>query len=694
MKNYFFKLQSLFPYIVLCGIGVWIAFQPTLVSGFSLMQTDPGDTRLNNYFLEHSFQLLVNSDYSGDVWSPTFFFPYKEVLAFSENLFGSAPIYWLFRAFFSSDIAFQLWMIAVCIANFVSFAFLMQKFNVGHGLSALGGFLFAFSMPRIVKIGHQQLLPQFFTPLVFLTALNFMKKPTSKRLALLLLLTYLQILSGIYLGWFLMFSLPIFLGIAYKLESEARHRFITYWKKSHKQAIGITLGWLALTVFTLFPYLKAKLVLGGRSYSDVDTMIPRLSSWFSVPPGSLWSSLLGWVSRDLPMQHEHHLFAGLTLIILTGLSIYTILRLKSLLTIQTYKIIKICLIVFIIIFCFSLRLPFGLSLWRIIYEVVPGSSVIRAVSRIWTIAYFYLFIAVLLNADSLLKALVNSKYLRLLIVSVICLVSVSEQIVLNLPNYEKAPWIEEVAELRDLMQTNCDFAYVSLNPARPFWADQLTAMWAGIEANVPVVNGYSGNQPPNYGTTTEPMDTARILHWLDIASKNIQGRLCMISPNVGKKNDSLIPKYAVQEITSFSNKFTSATIQFPLKKLFSHGITVLDIPSNPVYTSSSIKIVALVENKSNFIWTQEGKHKTNFSYRWIDVNGKLAEFDGDGDRTSLPWDVSPEDFFAVNAIVRTPPTPGKYQLILTMVQEDVAWFNDKNTNHPLIPMDVVPPQTY
>lgn len=688
------KLQSLFPYIVLCGIGVWIAFHPTLVSGFSLMQTDPGDTRLTNYFLEHSFQLLVNSEYRGNLWSPTFFFPYKEVLAFSENLFGSAPIYWLFRAFFSSDMAFQLWMIAVCIANFVSFAFLMQKLNVGHGLSALGGFLFAFSMPRIAKIGHQQLLPQFFTPLVFLTALSFMKKPTSKRLALLLLFIYLQILSGIYLGWFLMFSLPIFMGIAYKLESEYRHRFINYWKNSYKKTICITLGWLVLTVFTLFPYLKAKLVLGGRSYSAIDTMIPRISSWFSVPPGSLWSSLLGWVSRDIPMQHEHHLFAGLTLVLLTGLSIYTILRLKSILTIQRYKLIKICLTVFIIIFCLSLRLPFGLSLWRIIYEIVPGASVIRAVSRIWTIAYFYLFIAVLLNVDSLLKALVNSKYLRFLIVSVVCIIIVSEQIVLNLPNYEKAPWIEEVAELRDLMQNDCDFAYVSLNPARPFWAEQLTAMWAGIEANVPVVNGYSGNEPPNYGTTTEPMDTAMVLHWLDIAGKNIQGRLCMISPNLGEKTDSLIANYAVQEVTSLSNKLTSATIPFPLKKIFSQGITVLDIPSNPVQTSSSIKIVALVENKSNFLWTQEGENKTNFSYRWIDANGKLAEFDGDGDRTGLPWDVSPEDSFAVNVIVRTPPTPGRYQLILTMVQEDVAWFNDKNTNYPVIFMDVVPPKTY
>lgn len=63
---------------------------------------------------------------------------------------------------------FQIWMIVVCIFCFASFAFLMQRYQVSHLLSALGAFLFAFSMPRINQIGHQQLLPQFFTPLAFL----------------------------------------------------------------------------------------------------------------------------------------------------------------------------------------------------------------------------------------------------------------------------------------------------------------------------------------------------------------------------------------------------------------------------------------------------------------------------------------------------------------------------------------------
>jgi len=65
-------------------------------------------------------------------------------------------------------------MIAVSILNFTSFAFLMRQFRVTHLLSALGAFLFAFSMPRIVQLAHSQLLPQFYTPLEFLAAWKFL----------------------------------------------------------------------------------------------------------------------------------------------------------------------------------------------------------------------------------------------------------------------------------------------------------------------------------------------------------------------------------------------------------------------------------------------------------------------------------------------------------------------------------------
>jgi hypothetical protein len=663
-----------------------MTFYPTLQSSFSHTQTNPGDSWLVNYLLEHSFQILTNSDYKGDLWSPIFFYPYKNVLTFSENLFGSAPFYWLFRVFSTSDVAFQLWMITVCILNFYSFAFLMRKYQVGHLLSTLGAFIFAFSLPRIVQLGHQQLLPQFFTPFVFWTGWEFVKQPTRKRFTLLLLLAYLQVLAGIYLGWFLLFSLVIFFGITYGLYSEARKRFLVYWRTNYRATIAISLGWLALMLLTLLPYLQAKSVFGGRPYSEVDTMLPRINSWFSVPPGSLWFSLLGWTSKNLPMVDEHFMFAGFTLILLTGIAIHTILYKKNVLTSEKAWIVKICLLVFISIFCLSLRLPFGFSFWRVVYEVVPGASVIRAVTRIWTICYFYLLIAVIICLDSLLHTVVAEKRSRVVIVSILCLLGVSEQVLLNQPSYEKAPYIKQVSELHKLMEKDCDVAYLSLNYKTAFYAEQLLAMWAGINANVPVINGYSGNAPPSYGDSTQSMNTAKIINWLE-SFRTTDKRLCMIFHSSLSRQDSLL-KYAVQENISLSGQFVSYTIQLPLLKVLAQDIKLLKFPQT-VEPNTTIKIPVIIKNTSNFLWSNEGAHPTNFSYRWIDSGGNLAIFDGDGDRTAIPGVLSPGEAVTLNAAIRTPSTPGKYKLILTMVQEAVAWFSDQGINSPEIPLEVI-----
>lgn len=85
-------ITSLF-YTVISLIGIMMMYFPTILSGFTRIQAERADTRILHYFLEHSFQLLVNRNYTGTLWSPSFFYPFKNALAFSENLFGCAPIY-------------------------------------------------------------------------------------------------------------------------------------------------------------------------------------------------------------------------------------------------------------------------------------------------------------------------------------------------------------------------------------------------------------------------------------------------------------------------------------------------------------------------------------------------------------------------------------------------------------------------
>ncbi|MEO1427513.1 MAG: hypothetical protein AAFV71_00335 [Cyanobacteria bacterium J06633_8] len=664
-------------YILFCIIGTFNAFYPTIASGFSLMQTDPGDTRLVHYFLEHSFQFLTNNDYIGDFFSPSFFYPYKNVLTFSENLFGSSPIYFLFRIFLSSDLSYQLWMITVCVLCFISFATLMRHYRASHVPTIIGAFLFAFGMTRIVKIAHQQLLSQFFTPLAFLFFWSFIKSPKNRTFALSLLFIYLQVLAGIYLGWFLIFTLIILAAIAYTLNLDIRKRLIKYLKEKYLAGMFISGTWALLMFALLGPYLKAKAAFGPRPYAEIESMLPRLSSWFLPAQNSLWWSLFSENYKHLPMAHEHHMFLGLLPILLTFLSIYVLLHRQNIFNSERAFLVKVCLLVALTIFIISLRLPNGWSIWRIVYEIVPGASAIRAVTRIWTIFYFYILVAVTLCLDSVLSTMASKRW-RITALSILCIGCVLEQIVIGSPSFAKTPWIKEVAQIQKLMEKDCDFSYVSLEPKNPYWASQLSAMWAGIQANVPVINGYSGQVPLNYGDISKSMNTGKIINWL---GQDIKGKLCVISQDSLIDTDQIISMYSTKDNTSDSGSWKSYQIQLPIPKIFSQEIKGYEI-SDSFQANSLITIPAIVKNTSSFLWSNTGKNPTNFSYRWLDSNGNLQVFDGDGERTPLPFELSPGESAAINAIIKTPPQPGKYTLILTMVNEHVAWFNDKQAPSP------------
>src|SRR5438874_1255974 len=142
--------------------GLLAAFHPTLLSGFTRLQTDPGDTLLNHYVLEHSWLWLTRADYAGTLWSPPCFYPQPDTLAYSENLLGTAPLYWLLRPIAPPLLAYQLWMLAVTGLTFATAAWMLRRFAASHGLCALGAWLFAFGLPRVVQMGHQQLLPHLF----------------------------------------------------------------------------------------------------------------------------------------------------------------------------------------------------------------------------------------------------------------------------------------------------------------------------------------------------------------------------------------------------------------------------------------------------------------------------------------------------------------------------------------------------
>ena len=130
------------PYLAFVCAGIWCAFYPTLLSGFRQMEINTGDTRLQNYFLEYGYRWLKSwlTLHPVSFWDQPFFFPARNVGAYSDVLLGAAPIYWLLRLFpVEADTAFQLWMIAVLVVDFACMAlFLRNCLGFGRLASAVG----------------------------------------------------------------------------------------------------------------------------------------------------------------------------------------------------------------------------------------------------------------------------------------------------------------------------------------------------------------------------------------------------------------------------------------------------------------------------------------------------------------------------------------------------------------------------
>ena len=65
-------------------------------------------------------------------------------------------------------------------------------------------------------------------------------------------------------------------------------------------------------------------------------------------------------------------------------------------------------------------------------------------------------------------------------------------------------------------------AYVEPERETHFWTSQLAAMWAGMKANVPVVNGYSGRAPTRYPDVAMIMSDYEVRCWVGAGTPDVR----------------------------------------------------------------------------------------------------------------------------------------------------------------------------
>ena len=98
---------------------------------------------------------------------------------------------------------------------------------------------------------------------------------------------------------------------------------------------------------------------------------------------------------------------------------------------------------------------------------------------------------------------------------------------------------------------------------------------------------------------------------------------------------------------------------------------VVDAPAS-MAAGKTVSVSCEVTNLGRSPFSTAGKWPIHLSYKWFDGAAQLPL---EGERTGFETPLPPGKSRRVQASVRTPESPGSFELLVTLVQEEIAWFD-------------------
>lgn len=532
---------------------------------------DLGDARFNMYVLEHGFQWLTGYEHS--FWSAPFFYPASDVIAYSDNLLGDLPFYYFFRKIGQDrESAYQWWIFINFALNYLLTYFVLRKWSLSKTGSVCGAYLFAFGLPVMAQTSmHLQLIPRFMVPVAFYYLEKHLRSPRPDYFFLFLSALLWQIYLGIYSGYFLFILLILFILIHlvrkhWNFEKKEIIKSISFVFLSIKQSFKFLLtikikdyliyfGLILLFILGILPlaipYGRVALEFhGGRSWGEISSMLPRISSYFHDPLSILYGRFMHF-GDALPLSWEHMIFLGIVPIIAILLFLW---KKKWRFTDYSKTLFTELLILICIVFIITLYIG-GFSFYWILAQI-PGANAIRAVTRIVLVLLFP--IAVILGCvitriqndleEKIISNRIKNDFFKnglqggiIIFLVVILLLDQSS----NVNSMEK----KAVQNRVEILEKKVDGLEINrkkdiilwYSKQRPdFWVIQLDAMLAAQNLGIPTINGYSGNIPPFYGGGLFSLDQNKCKELTNWIQKNSQKFMNKKIITIG--SDCMIPK--------------------------------------------------------------------------------------------------------------------------------------------------------
>jgi hypothetical protein len=515
-------------YAVALAFGLYQTFRPTIDSRFALVQTERGDGMLNHYILEHTWQSVSNPSYRGSLFSPPFYYPEPHVLWYSEHFLGVAPLYWALRLVAAHDFAYQWWQIILAAGNFVAFAWVARRLGCPHLLAILGGYLWAFGLVHIDQIKHQQMIARFWMPLAAYATWSFALEPAVRSLNRMFAFTFLQCLACVYTGWFLATGLAVFLPVAILLVPGSCRRLWRFLKEHPGRTALVVLGWSAIHVASFVPYMVIN-ADQERTYKDCNGLMPSPSAWITGLPGTPWYETTEPI-RD-PVGGECGLFCGFGIYALVLVASVHLVLVRWRARRPKFGAVAAAIITAIVWVLLTLTVEEeGRSLWEIV-RYVPGATALRCVTRVYVTVYLFGTLAALVWLARVTDSL--RPPVRFALLGLIALALIYEQTGYRPPSFEKPDFYGLVDRTAgEVRGAEALYVHRAFTDTKGFTSTgvyaEVFAMWVGLRANVPVVNGYSGRAPAGaYPWLTDPTDDD-LRKWF---AGRFRGKLTILKPD-------------------------------------------------------------------------------------------------------------------------------------------------------------------
>ena len=482
------------------------------------------DGRLVSYLLEWGYRYLEGSKLSESIWSPPFFFPEPNVLAYSDTFFSAYPFYVPARwAGFGPHQALLFFQLAQLFLTPLATYACSRWLGLGRLAAFACAFTFGWSWARHFQHIHIQFAAGWVIPLFFtLVFRGLVDRKAWWLIASLWTLLFTYYVAVYYAYFLVLLAGPLVVTMAVWRSEGVPAYLRSFWAELRRQptlrlvleAVGAVTP-LALLAYGTHRYLEASRVFGGGNPQEALVFRASLASWLRPDARNLlWGRFASLVPQDAVAPWEKNTFLGWLALALC-LALPLVLRhrrARGWLDERSRRsmpgadvLVCVAVAVPLTILLFS-EMPKPLDVLEVpaalARRFLPGFGALRASGRICLVLSFFTAFIASTWVEFLGTLAARAKWLRMVAV-VVAVGLVLENVPPTPPVADRCgpdqPWLAIEPTICELARERGAGTVVFLptemiSIERLF--EQVPAMTLALRCGLRSINGYTGHAPP------------------------------------------------------------------------------------------------------------------------------------------------------------------------------------------------------